>query len=185
MSGQPPDVFDPARALRVLTEHGVRFVVIGGLAANVLGSPSATFDLDICYARDPDNLEALASALTELGARLRGVDVDVPFKIDARTLHKGDSFTFVTVAGSVDVLGTPSGSGGYDDLQSGAAEIDLLGVIVKVASLDALIRMKRAAARRKDLVEVEILEALKDEIENPPRKGRSTRAGGRDNMSPS
>jgi hypothetical protein len=157
-------------ALRTLNEHGVRYVVIGGLAANVLGSPSATFDLDICYSRDPDNLEALSKALNQLDARLRGVDSDVSFMLDARTLRNGDSFNFATDAGAVDVLGMPSGSGGYDDLQSDAAEVNLLGVTVKVASIDALIRMKRAAARRKDLVEVEILEALKDEIENPPRK---------------
>lgn len=176
MSFNEPNVFDPGLALSVLIKHRVRFVLIGGLAANVLGSPSVTHDLDICYARDPENLTALVSALKELGAELRGVREPVPFRLDVRSLQHGDSFTFRTVAGALDVLGTPSGTGGFKELERDAAETELLGMRVKVVSIDALIRMKRAASRRKDLVEVEILEALKDEIENPPRNRR-------DNMS--
>ena len=172
MTGGPSAVFDPGQALRILANHRVRYVVIGGMAANVLGSPSATFDLDICYARDPGNLVALAAALNQMEARLRGVSDDVPFRLDARTLRNGDSFTFLTSAGSVDVLGTPSGTAGYADLEAASVELDLLGFKVKVASIEALIRMKRAAARPKDLIEVEILEALRDEIENPPRNQR-------------
>jgi len=163
--------FDPALALRTLHAHGVRFVLIGGLAANVLGSPSITYDLDICYARDEANLAALAAALTELGARLRGVRERVPFRLDALTLKRGDSFTFTTRAGSVDVLATPSGTRGYDELEADASEIELAGVEVRVASIDALMRMKRAAARPKDRIELEVLEALKDEIEQQREAG--------------
>jgi hypothetical protein len=94
----------------------VRFVVIGAFAGRLLGSPSLTRDLDICYARDRENLEALAAALRELHARLRGVHEDVPFRLDAKTLANGDSFTFVTDAGDLDILGTPSGTTGYDEL---------------------------------------------------------------------
>jgi predicted nucleotidyltransferase len=158
--------FDPALALRVLNRHGVRFVLIGGLAGNVLGSPSLTFDLDICYARDSENLDSLSAALTELHAELRGVDLAVPFKLDARSLRMGDSFTFNTDAGALDVLGTPSGTSGYEDLRGDATEMELAGVRVWVTSLTALMRMKQAAGRAKDRVELEILAALKDEIEN-------------------
>jgi hypothetical protein len=87
----------------------------------------------------------------------------VPFLLDAATLRAGDSFTFVTDLGDVDFLGTPSGTGGYDDLRPGAETIDIEGVEVLVSSLDDLMRMKRAAGRRKDLVELEILGALRDE----------------------
>ncbi|MEO8626135.1 MAG: hypothetical protein ABI452_05485 [Candidatus Limnocylindrales bacterium] len=164
-----PERFDPAHVLRVLHAHGVRYVLIGGLAANVLGSPSATYDLDICYARDENNLAALALALTELHSRLRGAGEDVPFQIDARSLRNGDSFTFVTDAGPLDVLGTPSGTTGYDELAADATDVDLLGVGVKVVAIDKLMRMKAAAGRPKDRIELEVLAALKDEIENPPR----------------
>lgn len=156
--------FDPLAALRALTDHGVRFVLVGGLAGRVHGSPTVTNDTDVCYARDADNLERLASALQGLGARLRGVDDDLPFVPDARTLAAGCNFTFTTSAGALDILGLPSGTGGYEDLAAGAERLDLGdGLVVDVVALDDLIRMKRAAGRRKDLVEVEILLAVQDE----------------------
>jgi predicted nucleotidyltransferase len=174
VTGPLPGGFDPARALRVLADHGVRFVVIGGLAANALGSPSVTQDLDICHARDPDNLEALAAALRELNARLRGVrdGGEVPFRLDAKGLRAGDSFTFQTDAGALDILGTPGGTYGYADLAETSTDIELAGLTVKVASLESLIRMKQAAARPKDRVELEILHALQEEIEASPAGGK-------------
>jgi hypothetical protein len=156
--------FDPLAALRALVDHGVRFVVVGGLAARVHGSPTVTNDTDVCYARDRENLERLAAALKDLGARLRGVDEDLPFILDAKTLAAGCNFTFTTSAGSLDVLGLPSGTSGYDDLAAGAERLDLGGgLVVDVVAIEDLIRMKRAAARRKDLVEVEVLLAVKEE----------------------
>src|SRR4026207_1346089 len=114
-------MFDPIPPLEVLLKHRVRFVLIGGFAGRLWGSNSITDDLDICYARDDKNLEALAGALQELKARLRGSPSDVPFILDARTLKAGDHFTFVTTFGSVDCLGTPQGSGGFPALMRGAA----------------------------------------------------------------
>lgn len=155
--------FDPLRALRILVQHEVRFVVIGGLAARLWGSPTVTNDLDVCYSRDPANLRRLAAALAELEARLRGVDEEVPFQLEARTLRAGDHFTFRTAAGNLDCLGTPAGTEGYDDLVRTAQEIDLDDVRVNVAPVEDLIRMKRAAGRPKDRVELEILQALLEE----------------------
>lgn len=163
-----PDDFDPVDALRVLLAHGVRFVLIGGLAGNARGSPVITGDLDLCYARDDENHQRLADALVELGAKLRGRGIpdDLPFHLDAQTLEAGDSFTFTTRAGSVDILGTPSGTAGYRDLAAGATKLDIGGLPILVASLDDLIRMKRAAARTQDLEHLEWLLALRDETES-------------------
>lgn len=157
--------FDPQRALEALTDNDVRFVLIGGLAANLHGSPSVTTDLDICYARDVTNLERLVHALRELRATLRGAPPDVPFRLDAKTLAAGDSFTFSTDAGSVDCLGTPSGTNGFVELDRTAVEGRMHGMTIRVAALDDLIRMKLAAGRPKDRAEVEILGALRDELE--------------------
>jgi hypothetical protein len=157
--------FRPTEALTTLVHHDVRFVVIGGVAAAAHGSPSLTGDLDICYARDADNLERLAAALVELDARLRRAEGDVPFVVDARSLAAGDHFTFTTVAGDLDCLGTPAGTDGFDDLAANAAELDLDGLKVLVAAVEDLIRMKRAAGRPKDRAEIEILGALRDELE--------------------
>ena len=127
-----------------------------------------TRDLDICYPRGPQDLARLAEALRELKARLRGAPADVGFQLDARSLAAGDHFTFTTDAGSLDVLGTPSGVSGYEELARNARETDLDGIRILVASIDDLIRMKRAAGRPKDLVELEILGALREELDRPP-----------------
>ena len=158
--------FDPIRAAKTLEKHGVRFVVIGGFASRLWGSPTLTNDLDICYARDKPNVAALAEALKDLRAVLRGAPRDAAFVLDARTLEVGDHFTFETLAGNLDVLGTPSGVAGFDALLRTATRMEIArGLTVPVASLHDLIRMKRAAGRPKDLIEVEVLSALQDEIE--------------------
>jgi hypothetical protein len=157
--------FDPVGILQKLLQHQVAFVVIGGLAGIAHGSPSLTRDLDICYEPSPENLEALASMLQEVHARLRGAPPDLPFKLDARTLRAGDHFTFSTDLGDFDCLGTPLGTEGYRDLIRDAVDVDLSGVPVKVVGLRDLMRMKRASARAKDLAELEILGALLDELE--------------------
>lgn len=161
--------FDPLRALRTFRDRGVRFVVIGGYAGAIRGAPLVTGDLDICYARDRGNLEALAGALGRLGAKLRGAPEDVPFRLDAETLARGDHFTFATKVGPIDCLGTPAGTDGYRDLDARATDEDLDGLTVRVASIDDLIRMKRAAGRPQDRVAVEWLSAVRDELEGGER----------------
>lgn len=157
--------FDPLAVLRTLLEHDVRFVLIGGFAAAIRGSPVITGDVDVCYARDDENLQRLAAALAELGATLRGAPSDVPFRPDAQTFKAGDHFTFATASGPLDCLGTPAGTDGFADLDASATAENLDGLVVRVASVDDLIRMKRAAGRPQDLIAVEWLAALRDELD--------------------
>jgi hypothetical protein len=137
-------------------------VVIGGIAATFQGSTTITRDFDICYSRDRANLERLTSALRELNAHLRGVDVDVPFQVDAASLRSGLNFTFKTKHGDFDCLGDPGGGFDYELLKRNADQMDVAGRKVRVSSLDDLIAMKRAAGRNKDRIEVENLSALRE-----------------------
>ncbi|MEO7836241.1 MAG: hypothetical protein ABIS21_01210 [Acidimicrobiales bacterium] len=160
--------FDPASAFRALNRHEVRYVVIGGLASEFLGAAIGTNDIDICYERTAENMDRLARALQELHATLRvaGVDEELPFILDGRTIAAGDSFTFRSDAGDLDILGTPSGTRGFRDLDADATSYDLgEGLIVRVVSLDDLIRMKEAASRPKDQAHLHVLSALKEMIE--------------------
>ena len=156
--------FRPRLAIDVLVKHDVKFVLIGGMSARAYGSARITNDIDICYARDDGNLKRLAAALRDLGARLRGAPRDVPFVLDAKTLKAGDHFTFITKAGGLDILGTPSGSSGFEAMDRNATTMRILNHDVRVVSIDDLIQMKLAAGRLKDLADADDLTAVREVI---------------------
>jgi predicted nucleotidyltransferase len=150
--------------LKTLERHGVDFVVVGGIAGVAQGSSYPTYDLDVAYARDPANLRRLADALAGIGVTLRGAPPDLPFQLDAQTLANGANFTFETKFGSFDILGDVAGIKSYEELRRASHVKRIAGVEVRVASLDDLISMKRAANRVKDqLMAMEYVE-LAEEI---------------------
>jgi hypothetical protein len=155
-----PAELDPGRLLGLLTARGVDFVLIGGLAAVLHGSATLTQDVDICFAPDQGNLDALGKALGELGARLRGVGESVPFVPDRRTLEQAELLTLDTSAGPLDLVALPKGAPPYDVLRRRAQRLDLGAFAVSVASVEDLISMKRMSGRPKDLVAIEELEAI-------------------------
>ena len=155
-----PD-FDPREILRRLTARGVDFVLIGGFAAVAHGSPRLTQDLDLTYASRAANLEALGHALTDLGARLRGVEADLPFVPDATVLRRTGLLTLETAAGALDLLAAPPGAPPYVTLRRRAEQLDLGGFLVLVASIEDLVAMKEASGRAKDLGDVEELTAIR------------------------
>lgn len=166
----PPDAddtFDPNPFLEHLARAGVDFVVIGGVAGGAHGSAFGTFDLDIAYARDEQNLERLADVLRSLGAKLRGAPPDVPFQLDARTLEAGANFTFTTQFGALDILGDPAGAPPYERLRANAMQIDIGGSRIRFASLDDLIAMKEAAGRPRDKLMATEYRTLSDQLRAP------------------
>ncbi|HET7454530.1 MAG TPA: hypothetical protein VFJ76_03325 [Solirubrobacterales bacterium] len=149
--------------LKTLERYGVDFVVIGGVAGLAQGSSYPTYDLDVAYARDPTNLRRLADALAEIGVTLRGAPPELPFQLDVQTLANGANFTFDTEFGSFDVLADIAGTKSYEDLRAASRLKRIAGVEVRVASLDDLISMKRAANRVKDqLMVVEYVELAEE-----------------------
>ncbi|MGH2856608.1 MAG: DUF6036 family nucleotidyltransferase [Solirubrobacteraceae bacterium] len=153
--------FRPNELLRRLVTHGVDFVVIGGVAMVLQGYERNTNDLDIVYATDAANLEALGRAMVELGARLRGVADDVPFVPDARRLAQMSILTLDSDEGRIDLLVAPPGSPAYARLRERAQRITASGIAILVASLDDLESMKRAAGRPKDLIDLEAIEVIR------------------------
>ena len=161
--------FDFDRIVRTLADHDVDYVLVGGMAAVAHGSTLPTEDVDITPSREPDNLDRLAAALDELGARIRTAGepggVDFPCT-GAFLLAVPMMLNLTTEAGDVDLTIRPSGfDEGFDDLSPRAPAIDVGGgVIVRVAALDDVIASKRAAGRTKDQAALPYLEALADEI---------------------
>ena len=163
--------FRPERILAVLAKHGVEYVMIGGLAAAIHGSDLVTGDMDITPALGEDNLSRLSSALKELRARVRTLDLPegLPFAHDARSLAAAGVWNLVTVAGDLDISFVPSGTQGFSDLRRDAVTIEILGSSTNVASLADIIRSKEAAGRPKDVAAIPLLRRLLDELERRRR----------------
>ena len=147
--------------VRGLTRKKVRFVVVGGVAAAAHGSSRITNDLDICYdASDKANLVALASVLSSWVAYPRGVEPNLPFILDDRTLFGAPVLTLTTNEGDIDVMDQIAGVGDYSAVRLHSERISALGVRFLVLDLPSLIKAKRAAGRPRDFEHLPELEAL-------------------------
>jgi hypothetical protein len=149
--------------LALLLRHNVRFIVIGGGAGVAHGLARATYDVDVVYARDAENIHNLVTALQPHQPYLRGAPPGLPFRWDERTVSTGLNFTLVTTKGNLDALGEVAGGGTYDQLLPFSEEMDALGVRCRFVTLEKLIHLKRAAGRPKDLEVIAELEALLEE----------------------
>jgi hypothetical protein len=152
--------YRPDEILEVLERHGVLYVVIGGLAAELRGSPYVTRDVDVTPARTRENFTKLAAALRELEAKLRIPDVEEPLEVplDERSFDQGTTWTFVTKHGYLDIALLPDGTRGYEDLRRSATREQLTDkVTILVAALADVIRSKEAAGREKDRAVLPIL----------------------------
>lgn len=153
---------DPELLVTTLARHGVRYVLIGAMAARLQGFPRMTADADITPARDRANLGRLAVALRALDARVytESVPEGLPFDCTAATLERAEIWNLVTAAGRLDVAFVPSGTSGYDDLAAGAVLFDVFGVELRAARLEDIVRSKEAAGRPQDRQDVIVLREM-------------------------
>jgi hypothetical protein len=161
--------FQPERMLRVLEEHGVRFVLIGGFAAVIHGSPYVTTDIDVVPERGQRNLDHLSAALHDLHARVWTSEepVGIPFDHDGSSLAAVRVWNLVTDFGRLDLTFEPSGTRGYDDLARDAVHLTILGTGLDVASLADVVRSKEAAGREKDRLVLPVLRRILAESGEP------------------
>src|SRR5690625_369801 len=147
----PPSV-DFQALLETLDRHDVHFVVIGGMAGVVHGSPYPTEDIDITPESSRENLARMSQALDELEAKVRVTELDdpLPFAHDAESLARASVWNLTTRHGDLDVNLVPAGTQGYDALAREALDLSLFGIQVRVVSLADVIRSKQDAKRPKD-----------------------------------
>jgi predicted nucleotidyltransferase len=151
------------RILPLMVQHGIDFILIGGVAANVHGSGRATYDVDLVYRRNSDNIRRIVGAFASLQPYLRGAPPGLPFRFDETTIASGLNFTLVTTLGDVDLLGEVVGGGIYEQLLPFTIGIEVFGVKCRCVTLERLIQLKRAAGRPKDLeVIAELLTLLEE-----------------------
>ena len=152
--------------IRILSEAGVNFIVVGGVAATGHGSARLTSDLDIVYRRTTENITRLVLALAPLNPYLRGAPPGLPFRWSDETIKKGLNFTLVTSLGALDLLGEITGGGGYDDLLPHTLTLTLHKSECLCLGIEYLIKVKRAAGRPKDFEAIAELEAILEERQN-------------------
>lgn len=157
--------FDAEELIRALVEAEVRFVLVGGFAAVIHGSPYVTTDLDVVPDTSPANFERLSVALDRLGARVwsQSTPEGLPFSHDASSLASVAIWNLVTDHGRLDITVTPSGTAGYGDLIRDAEHLTIFGLAIDVASLADVVRSKEAADREKDRVVLPVLRRILSE----------------------
>ncbi len=155
------------QVIHLLCDNNVDFVLIGGLAANLHGSARVTYDLDVVYSRELDNLKRIVEAFAAIRPYLRGAPPGLPFRWDIETLRRGLNFTFDTSLGPIDILGEATGGGTYPNLIRTALRVRAYDRDIWCASLDALIDMKTSAGRPKDFESVAELQALRVHQKHP------------------
>ena len=153
-------MLDIQKILIALNKINVRYVVIGGTAAIAHGSVHLTFDFDICYARDKENLNNLVKAITPFHPHLRGSPKDLPFIFDAKALNSGLNFTLSTDAGDIDLIGELSGIGQYAEVIKYSEKLQIYDTECYILTLEGLIKDKKHTRRPKDLRLLTELEAL-------------------------
>lgn len=156
-----------ATILDVLSQHGVSFIVVGGVAAVLSGAPVNTLDTDVLLERSPENLERLLAALVELDAIYR----DPAHRRIGPTVERLKGLgqqQLITRFGPLDVLGTIGNQRTYDELRSRTIEMPLRGRVVRVLELGAVIESKEEANRPKDLA---VLPVLRETLAARRRRG--------------
>jgi len=166
--------FDPERIIGVLARHGVRYILIGALAARLQGFPRLTADADITPARDADNLARLAAALRELDARVytESAPQGLPFDISPATLQRAALWNLVCAAGRLDIVFEPAGTKGYEDLARKAVRFEVFGITLHAATLADIARSKEAAGRPQDRQDAAVMREMLKAAGSRKRKSK-------------
>jgi predicted nucleotidyltransferase len=139
------------KLFRLLKEHKVDFVIIGATAFPVYGYARATFDIDIFIRPSEENVEKAWKALKEFGYDMTDISLEDLMKkklLIRQYALETDIHPFVKGVS-------------FEDVWNNKVRKKFGNTFVYFASLDDLIKMKRAAGRSKDLEDLKILQSLK------------------------
>lgn len=156
-------MFEPIEILRRLRRHEIDFVIVGGIAGSLAGSPVTTFDLDLVYRIDEDNLHRLAAALAEMEAIYKD-PAGRRIEPDADRLARYRVNLLRTSLGDLDLLQSIGNGRMYDELLSRSIAYELEELLVRAIDLPTLIEAKTIANRPKDLYALPyLLDLLKEQ----------------------
>lgn len=150
--------------------HAARLeaVLIGNAAAAIQGAPVTTVDFDFLFRKTARNIEKMKRVATALGATI--LRPYYPVSDLYRIVRDDDGL-------QVDLMSTIHGVRSFAGVRDRASIIDIAGAPLRVASLEDIIKSKRAAGRARDRAVLETLEAARDQKALATKKaGRARRA---------
>lgn len=158
---------DPGGLIRVLNAGNVAFIVIGGFAVGAHGLPRATKDLDIVPDPAPDNLQRLAQVLEEIDAEIMGSDEfdpdELPASNPSEMLNLGGNIVLVTKLGRLDVFQLVEPEMEYEKLLPASVSGQVFGQTVRFCGYEDLVKMKEAAGRPEDLLDLQRLREIRSD----------------------
>jgi predicted nucleotidyltransferase len=151
---------------RAFQKQKVKYVLVGGIAVNLLGAMRNTADLDILVQMSDDNLKKIVQILKKQGYKVKQ-PVD-PMKIadpetrkdwiekkhmKAFNFYKDDELKEVDI-----VIESPVS---FEEAEKSALRIKVDDLTLPVISIDQLIEMKRKTDRTVDKLDIEELTKIK------------------------
>lgn len=146
-----------------LSDAGVEFILVGGLASVVQGAPVTTMDVDIVHYQSDENVSRLFNFLKSVEAIYRRPDDRViqPRKED---LAGKGHVLLTTRLGPLDVLATIEKGKGYKELIEHTMEIEFRGNSVRVLRLKEMIVLKEGTKDPKDKQRLPILKEVLQQL---------------------
>jgi predicted nucleotidyltransferase len=139
---------------KALNENRLEAILIGNMAAALHGAPVSTIDIDLFFRKTPANMQKLKRVAEALEAVI--LRPYYPVSALFRLQRDRDGL-------QIDFMGQIDGVKSYESVRGRAASYEIGGQKLLAASLDDIIRSKRAAGRGKDLAVIDILEKTRDE----------------------
>ena len=158
--------FQPEQAREVaaaFAKHKIEYLFIGKSAAILLGFPSVTQDVDIFPKKQRENCERLLAALTELGFHLSA-------EIQNQILDGADFVQINQDPFDLDLVFAPDGIESFEGAQKRMILIDNF----PIANIRDIIASKKASNRKKDRLDLPMLEDFRIEFEKARRSEPKT-----------
>ena len=137
--------------LRLLNEHNVRYLVVGGYAVALHGYPRYTKDIDIWVWLEPENATRMIAALADFGFGGLAIDAE-DFTTPDQVIQLGYP------PARIDILTTLSGVE-FEECYESRLEVEMDETLIKFIDLDGLKKNKRATGRLQDLADLENLDS--------------------------
>lgn len=147
--------------LERLAEAGVDFVIVGGFAGIVHGCTYVTQDVDICCDFSPANLLVLQKAVSNLHAVHRMTPGRKRLDLTKESCKQFKNLYLDTDIGQLDCVSFIDGLGDYQKVRRTSELVKVRDTKLRVLSLDALIKAKKAMNRPRDKEALLQLKAIK------------------------